>query len=553
MYAPFFGLRQEPFSIAPDPRYLYMSERHREALAHLLYGLSGGGGFVLLTGEIGTGKTTVCRCFLEQVPSHCNVGYIFNPKLTAVELLQSICDEFHIAVTPPQGREATIKDWLDPLNAFLLRSHADGRNNLLIIDEAQNLSPDVLEQLRLLTNLETASHKLLQIVLIGQPELRDMLERPELEQLSQRVIARYHLLPLTEDETAHYVNHRLQVAGLDRVPPFERRAIRRIHRHSRGIPRRINLLCDRAMLGAFAHTKGSITAATVDQAAREAFGTRSPASESPGRGARRLAWLAAACGLLAAGYVVGSGAWREPGLAAAGQLLAMWQDPPAKAAASPAAPEKPTPAAAPTAPPTAPTAPPQLLKDEEAAWRELAKAWRVDLPPRGSACAALGDKGLRCFTTSSTTLEQIRQLDRPGYVTLDADSGSPSYALLVGLTDDSATLEAGGSVQTVTLSALAARWDGEFATLWRTPRSYTGTQDDLRRDSPVLQWAASHLSDGEPTARAEMIRSPSRLRSGVRRFQTAQGLSVTGMLTAPTYMQLNRVAGVDEPRLRQQP
>jgi len=190
MYMRFFGLKQKPFSIAPDPRYLFMSERHREALAHLLYGVQGGGGFVLLTGEIGAGKTTVCRCFLEQVPRQCNVAYIFNPKLTALELLQTICHEFGIAVPVPATGAATVKDHVDALNTFLLRTHAVGQNNVLIIDEAQNLSAEVLEQLRLLTNLETNERKLLQIVLIGQPELRGMVARPELEQLGQRVIAR---------------------------------------------------------------------------------------------------------------------------------------------------------------------------------------------------------------------------------------------------------------------------------------------------------------------------------------------------------------------------
>ncbi|MDE2605859.1 MAG: AAA family ATPase, partial [Burkholderiales bacterium] len=172
MYAAFFGLKQEPFSIAPDPRLLFMSEQHREALAHLLYGVQGGGGFVLLTGEIGTGKTTVCRSFLDQVPPHCNLAYIFNPKLTVLELLETVCHEFGVEVRAPAQRPATVKDHLDPLNDFLLRAHAAGRHNVLVIDEAQNLAPDVLEQLRLLTNLETSERKLLQIILIGQPELR---------------------------------------------------------------------------------------------------------------------------------------------------------------------------------------------------------------------------------------------------------------------------------------------------------------------------------------------------------------------------------------------
>lgn len=273
MYAAYFGLSHDPFSIAPDPRFLFMSERHREALAHLVYGLGGAGGFVLLTGEIGAGKTTVCRCFLEQVPRRCNVAYIFNPKLTATELLRTICDEFHI----PYGQagragEPTVKDYLDPLNEYLLRTHAVGQNNILIIDEAQNLSAEVLEQLRLLTNLETRERKLLQIVLIGQPELRAMVARPDLEQLAQRVIARYHLDALTPAETAQYIGHRLAVAGLRGPAPFDGQAVRRIHELTRGIPRRINLLCDRALLGAYARGQSRVDRRLLDQAAREVFG-----------------------------------------------------------------------------------------------------------------------------------------------------------------------------------------------------------------------------------------------------------------------------------------
>ena len=281
MYAKFFGLKHEPFSIAPDPRYLFMSKRHREALAHLLYGLNGGGGFVLLSGEIGAGKTTVCRCFLEQIPKRCNVAYIFNPKLTVTELLQSICDEFHIAVTARDAGAATIKDYIDRLNEFLLKTHAVGQNNVLIIDEAQNLSADVLEQLRLLTNLETSERKLLQIVLIGQPELRTMLARPELEQLAQRVIARFHLKALSEAETAQYVRHRLAVAGMAASLPFDGKTLRRIHELSRGVPRRINMLCDRAMLGAYARGRTAVDRTIVDKAAGEVFGM--PPRPAPAR------------------------------------------------------------------------------------------------------------------------------------------------------------------------------------------------------------------------------------------------------------------------------
>lgn len=285
MYTQFFALKQAPFSIAPDPRYLFMSERHREALAHLLYGVGSGGGFVLLTGEIGAGKTTVCRCFIEQLPEHCTLAYIFNPKLSVVELLLSICEEFGIETGAP-----SVKTYVDAINRYLLHSHSQGNNNVLIIDEAQNLSIDVLEQLRLLTNLETNQRKLLQIILIGQPELRTLLARPELEQLEQRVLARYHLGPLSASETAQYVVHRLAVAGATGAP-FAAPVLRTIYRLSKGVPRRINVLCDRALLGAYAENRHDVTRAILRKAAAEVFAGRAK------RGRARR-WPLVAAGML---------------------------------------------------------------------------------------------------------------------------------------------------------------------------------------------------------------------------------------------------------------
>jgi general secretion pathway protein A len=353
MYAAHFGLKREPFSIAPDPRYLFMSEHHREALAHLLYGVRGGGGFVLLTGEIGAGKTTVCRCFLEQVPKRCNVAYIFNPKLTAIELLKSVCDEFHIAIGRAGTAGATVKDFLDPLNDFLLGAHAAGQNNVLIIDEAQNLSPDVLEQLRLLTNLETNERKLLQIILIGQPELREMLARPELEQLAQRVTARFHLEPLNENETAHYIKHRLSVAGMSGLIPFDREARKRIHEITRGIPRRINLLCDRALLGAYATGRDRVDRSIVDRAAREVFDGRGSAGAAGPLLPRRLWLLGGALGAAALG-VAGTLAWLQYGRTRGG-AAASDAPKPAAAASSAGAASAPSGAAAAEAPAAAVT------------------------------------------------------------------------------------------------------------------------------------------------------------------------------------------------------
>lgn len=306
LYQAFFGLQREPFSIAPDPRALFMSDRHREALAHLLYGVqAGAGGFVLLTGEIGAGKTTVSRCFLEQVPPGCEVALILNPRQDADEVLATVYQEFGIALAPGAG----VKTMVDALNAFLLEVHARGGQSVLIVDEAQALSAQVLEQLRLLTNLETSERKLLQIVLIGQPELRAMVAAPGLEQLAQRVVARYHLGALSEAETVQYVRHRLAVAGLGGALPFDAPALARIHALSGGIPRRINLVCDRALLGAYAQGVSTVGAALVAQAGREILGAGDEATAAGApRAARPWRRLAAAAALALGGGLAGAAA-----------------------------------------------------------------------------------------------------------------------------------------------------------------------------------------------------------------------------------------------------
>lgn len=527
LYARHFGLVQAPFSIAPDPHYLYMSERHREALAHLLFGLQGGGGFVLLTGEIGSGKTTVCRCMLEQVPEHCKVAYIYNPKLTVAELLETVCDEFGI---PRAEAGSTLKAQVDALNAWLLRTHAQGESAVLVIDEAQNLLPEVLEQLRLLTNLETNERKLLQIVLVGQPELREMVAGAGLEQLAQRVIARYHLEALSAEDTVRYIAHRLRVAGFNGPLPFDRRALKRVMHHARGVARRINLLCDRALLGAYAEGKSRVSAGIVDKAAREAFGATPQAA-----GRRRWHWgvvvLAAA---LAAFYLL-----RSP--------FARVERP---AVAHPAAP--------------APQAAPLWLQaatlraklgegsGEPAAWRELGSLWGLALPA-DDPCAAASDLGVRCFRDRAGNLGKIRQLDRPVILTLYDQNQKPLPVLMIGLGKQVALLRTpGGSAHRVALASLAPLWRGEFATLWRAPAGYSAATGDvapgpdadrlaqrlseLARRSPEI---AGHPTDSEP-------------RTAVSAFQFAQGLKPDGKAGPITLMLLNRASGVAEPSLKPQ-
>lgn len=267
MYASFFGLSEAPFSIAPDPRFLYMSKRHREAMAHLIYGINEGGGFVQLTGEVGTGKTTLCRCMLMQLPENVDVALILNPQISHSELLVTLCDEIGIDYT----RDESPINLLKMLNEHLLQAYAEGRRMVLVIDEAQLLTRAVLEQIRILTNLETTRQKLMQIILIGQPELSEILGRDDLRQLSQRITARYHLQPLDLRDAREYVKYRLAVAGCKRRV-FSNRALRRVYEYSGGVPRLINVICDRALLGAYTRDEKNVSAPVVRKAAREVLG-----------------------------------------------------------------------------------------------------------------------------------------------------------------------------------------------------------------------------------------------------------------------------------------
>ena len=541
MYNNYFNLKQAPFSIAPDPRYLFMSERHREALAHLLYGIGSGGGFVLLTGEIGAGKTTVCRCFIEQVPDNCRLAYIFNPKLTVEELLLTICDEFRIELPPASSGAiglSGVKGYVDAINAYLLASHAQGNNNVLVIDEAQNLSAQVLEQLRLLTNLETSERKLLQIILIGQPELRTILARPELEQLAQRVIARYHLGPLSEAETGAYVAHRLSVAGTHAGSPIPLSLAPLIHRLTQGVPRRINLLCDRALLGAYVENSAQVTPKILRRAAQEVFAGEAIAPRAA------LRWPLVAGGVLA-GAAISAVAWQVVPHALAPAPV------PARAAAAqsahPAAhPVKPV-AAAVATPVTAPTAhQPLALATQEEALRELGALWGQQLPA-GEPCQGAPKLGLRCYAGRGGVYE-LRLLDRPAIVALH-DGPKLGYAVLNGMDADSATLSVNGRTQKVSLGALATRFDGEFTTLWKAAR---GFRDEIKPgdSGPDVDWIAGRLAQINKTAVPPALQPfDAPTRRLLRSFQAGQNLKADGVAGPRTYMRLNQLSGVDEPRL----
>jgi general secretion pathway protein A len=553
MYAPFFGLKQKPFSIAPDPRYLFMSERHREALAHLLYGVQGGGGFVLLTGEIGAGKTTVCRCFLEQIPARCNVAYIFNPKLSALELLMTVCHEFGVKF-PPLTAAATVKDHVDALNEYLLRTHSVGQNNVLIIDEAQNLSPDVLEQLRLLTNLETSERKLLQIVLIGQPELRGMLARPELEQLAQRVIARYHLEALSEKETSQYVAHRLAVAGLKGSLPFDSAALHRIHQLARGVPRRVNLLCDRALLGAYATGTARVDRAIVDKAAAEVFGPQGAVRTLPAR------WwpLALGVGVLAGAAAMAAVQWGTrgkslPDAAAAAASAASTARASASAASSVVASTLPTAASAAAVTPRLrsiddlETLLARAPRDEHDALRALAPEWQLQLGD-GDPCAMAAEHDVRCFRAHGG-LALLRLLARPSVLALRDAQDRPVYVVLAGLGHDDATLLVGQTPLQVPIALLTTAWRGDFTTFWRVPAGYS-VPLAIGSQGVLVDAVGAQLAEGQgASAPAPDHVFDAAMRSRVATFQQVQGLTPDGVAGPTTLMQINRASGVVEPWL----
>jgi len=445
MYNQYFGFADAPFSIAPDPRYLFLSEQHREALAHLLYGIGDKGGFVVLTGEVGTGKTTVCRCLLQQLPEHADVAFIVNPKLDSRELLQTICEELGVGL--PEG-ELSIKQLIDALNDFLLSTHARGRNAILIIDEAQNLEVDVLEQLRLLTNLETSERKLLQLILLGQPELNTLLERADLRQLAQRITARYHLRPLSREETALYIEHRLAIAGC-RGHIFAPAAVQRIFRYSQGIPRLINLLCDRALLGVYAGNGTVVDVTMVKRAAAEVLPAQFAWRQwlSP---RNVLQAVAIAAGVLVVSVIVVLYLHRPatvPGAVVMRETSAQvnWLN--TLAAGS---------------------------NTESAALNTIYRTWERELPTTGAdlICAGADGTDWGCIRLEKQTLADLKQLNRPVVLFLTNSSAAnnavtnenaPLSVALLQLQGDNALVSFGGREWTLPWKELAAYWSGTLA------------------------------------------------------------------------------------------
>ncbi|MGL4250335.1 MAG: ExeA family protein [Aeromonas sp.] len=520
MYIQFFGLSEHPFSISPNPKYLYMSERHGEALAHLNYGLQDGGGFVLLTGEVGTGKTTVSRCLLQQLPAETEIAYILNPSLTERDLLAAICDEFQL----PYPKDAEIKLLFDLIRDHLLANLAAGKRSVVLVDEAQHLLPGVLEQLRLLTNLETDEKKLLQVVLIGQPELQQMLRQPLLRQLAQRITARYHLLPLSHNDVDAYVRFRLQVAGCVQ-PIFTPRAIKTLHRLSGGIPRMINLICDRALLAAFARGSYKIVHGDISQAAFEVSGIRDEGS-----------WVSSLAVTLAGALLVAAGWWGWQFIGVFPARPVVQVEVPVTIDETDEQQEQLTEAIN------------QAIEPENA-MQNLYRVWGYEPDPLDATCDNASRAGLRC-QEGEASLDELRTLQYPAMITLTDQTGGLYYATLVNLGPGKANLMIGSQSWQVDRQWLKDNWGGSYTLLWRMPKGGVSIIAGNAGQAQI-QWLDNALSRALQQPERKVRRFDDELKNKLLQFQRDQGLTPDGIAGSNTLLRLNALSGETMPRLEE--
>ena len=550
MYEQYFNLQKKPFSIAPDPGFLYLSDKHRDALAHLHYGLQSDGGFVLVTGEVGTGKTTLLRNIIGQVPGDIDVAFILNPRLTVRELLQTICDELGIEYPPDDPH--SVKPYIDQLNRHLLRSHGLERSTVVVIDEAQNLSPAVLEQLRLLTNLETNEQKLLRIILVGQPELNEVLSRLELRQLNQRITARYHLQPLKLADTRAYLSHRLKISG-GNPALFSKWASWNIHRLAGGIPRLINIIADRALLGAFVKGKTRVDFSTSQSAAKETLQKQS----------NWLPWIAIVGVLL----VLMGGAWAYYSSLSNGDTTTSQQtnaasrspsNSTAQAISADNPQRTPDPISGDLAGPTKTLAalPPRSAglsssRSERDAFNALFERWGVSLAPndRRSACDYALQFQLRC-TRRQVTWTEVVELNVPTVLELRDGSKEAYYLTALRAINDNVTLTTGTETFTVSKAALDEQWFGNATSLWPVPDNYAGPLRVNTQHASVVA-LRTLLSRTQNIDLGDSDVFDTLLRSELLSFQRQYGLEADGVAGPATWLMLHRAAGYNIPRLTQ--
>jgi general secretion pathway protein A len=562
MYEEYFGLKRKPFSIVPDPSYFFMSEGHREGLAHLLYGIQNEGGFVLLTGEVGTGKTTVCRRLLELIPEDVEVAFILNPKMTALELLGTICDEFGIDYPK---KTTSIKTLVSRINDYLLGVHEKGRRAVVIIEEAQNLDVDVLEQIRLLTNLETNEKKLLQMIMLGQPELRKILLQPRLRQLSQRITARYHLGPLSKEEVPKYVEHRLAAAGLVRGKLFPPRTMDKLARLTGGVPRLINVICDRALLGAYVQDRSRVDVKTLKRAAREVYG-----EEGYGRFSL-LRYRYAALALLLLLFVGLGILYREPlsGMAMTALRIADREGTGSAGSRGKPGEDVLTVASRPAGRIEA------LLSSTSNRITDPAKgnlrrpAGRSGIETKNDAYDALfsqwhlkyvaGEDDTLCDQARAAGLEclidrggivDLRRMNKPVVLTLTDEKGGRYYAVLTALRGETATFRIGNETRSVPLREIAGWWAGYYLLLWRQPSGYETSLKPGARGA-MVNWLAKHLAvaSGQSAPGTEAAVYDRRMAERVKQFQLAYGIVPDGIVGPRTIIGLTGLIRGEDPML----
>ncbi|WP_153915305.1 ExeA family protein [Shewanella sp. TC10] len=533
MYKAFYGLNDNPFSIAPNPHYLFLSDRHREALAHLTYGLGETGGFVLLTGEVGTGKTTVSRCLLKQLPDNTDTAFILNPSLTEQELLATLCDELGIQY----GESPSIKQLTDLISQYLLKNHQNDRNTVLIIDEAQHLRPEVLEQLRLLTNLETDTKKLLQVILIGQPELQQLLKRQELRQLAQRITARYHLLPLTVEEIQLYVQHRLQVAGRFE-PLFTKKACKALHKFSGGIPRLTNLLCERALMAGYGQSKVPIDHHMIKQAAAEVLG------ELPVESSNKWPLTIAASLVIAFGvslylFFPQQGSNHSANTASATQSYNQTQT--TQASNTPQN-----------------TSGSQMIvraamsqsRSIDNAFAGLFALWDKQPIIGLTACQAAKQQGLLCHQQQGNW-NSIARLNYPAVVYLEDQQANQFYGVVVAREGEQILLQLSEQQLWVNKDWFNRHFSGTFELLWKAtgdiPREISRTSNLSQ-----IQWLENSLAMiGQRSAR--LVNSfDNNLEQELMSFQRQHGLKSDGIAGNQTLVQINLYLNQQGPRLSKQ-
>lgn len=549
LYNKYFNFIETPFSIAPDPHFMYMSRRHQEGLAHLLYGITVGGGFIALTGEVGTGKTTLCQCLLEDLPENIDMALILNPKLNALELLGTLCDELGIVYDKSQS---SLKTLVDALNQYLLDVHAKGRRTVLLIDEAQNLSMEVLEQIRLLTNLETSKTKLLQIILVGQPELKLLLARRELRQLNQRITARYHLLPLSLAETRAYIRHRLHICN-GNPDLFKNSAIRKIFKLSSGIPRVINILCDRALLGAYSQNAHMITTKIVDNAAKE---TLPPVEKNSRRLFALVSMLVLSCAVFGVYYQD-----FFKGILASKKGMTVAKSP-AKLTATAKPAVYPRPAAAPPHPlkAEAPKQAEEVVKFESwlgnpeltltAGLTNALKIQGKTLPETGQVdCDSISAQGLNCLFGKASWQELIA-MNRPTVLEFDLPNEGKRYALLSAVRKDGVVLHDNRDI-TFSLADVLSHWNGYYLIIWQEPVPGINLIYPGQRSEAVL-WLRRQLNafDGNTAQASQPTFFDKDLVKRVKGFQRRYHLSPDGLVGALTIIHLDNLSGSKQtPRL----